>query len=313
MKAIAMAEAAVGSLVVLTAGVTAYFYKRTMKRSRAKVERTMKMSGTDWSKYIPKLQERKAYFLAQPREEIYQFSNDGLKLHAAWIPNGGAKKVAICFHGYTSQCMSDYVGLSDYYLRHGYAMLLPDARAHGQSEGEYVGFGCKDRWDAKMWINWVIETCGEDVEIILHGTSMGGSTVLMASGLELPGQVKGIISDCAFTSPKHVFTHVLKTMYHMSAFPIIWLSDKINKKLAGYGLDDCNAAREVRNAKVPILLIHGDKDFFVPCKMCEEIYVNCPAGTKKLIIKDASHAESYFKDTQAYENALDEFLGGLRR
>ena len=74
-------------------------------------------------------------------------------------------------------------------------MLHPDARAHGESEGKYIGFGCLDRKDALKWIDWVIEHCGADVEILLHGISMGGATVLMASGMELSPQVKGIITD----------------------------------------------------------------------------------------------------------------------
>ena len=105
---------------------------------------------------------------------------------------------------------------------------------------------------------------GENVQILLHGNSMGGATVLMASGLDLPQQVKGIIADCPFTSPKAVFTHVLHSMYHLPAFPIIQIADAVNKKQAGYGLDECNSAREVRKAKVPVLLIHGDADEAVP-------------------------------------------------
>ena len=53
---------------------------------------------------------------------------------------------------------------------------------------------------------------------------------------------------------------------------MIPIADRLNRKNAGYGLDDCNAAREVRKAKVPFLFIHGEKDVFVPCWMCEEIY-----------------------------------------
>lgn len=269
----------------------------------------MKMAGTDWTQYFPMIEARKAYMLSQPHEDVWIRADDGLKLHATFFPNNGAKKAVICFHGYTSQGMSDYIGLSDYYLRNGFAMLLADERAHGQSEGQYIGFGCLDRKDALKWIAWMISECGEEVRLLLHGTSMGGATVLMTSGLELPTQVKGIISDCAFTSPKYVFTHVLHSMYHLPAFPMIQISDMVNRKKAGYGLDECNAAREVRKAKVPILLIHGDADTFVPCSMCEEIYENCPEGTKKLIIKGAAHAESYYKDTRSYECALDELIG----
>ena len=302
---------AAGMIAAAEFGIAAYFYRRTMIRNKAKVERTIKMAGTDWSKHMPFIQMRKEAMLKREHYDEWITSSDGLKLHGTWFPQGGCKKVVICFHGYTSQGMKDYIGLSGYYLEHGYSMLLVDERAHGESEGNYIGFGCLDRFDALKWIKWVIRKCGKEVEILLHGTSMGAATVLMASGLELPAQVKGIVSDCAFTSPKDVFTHVLKSMYRIPAFPIIQLSDFINRKLAGYGLDECNAAREVKNAKVPILLIHGTGDTFVPCSMCETIYENIASPKKKLFIEGAAHAECYYKDTIAYENALTEFIGGL--
>lgn len=306
------AAACVGVLAAAGIGETAYFYRRTMKRGNAKVERTIKMAGTDWSQYAPLLEERKEFMLAQEHEDVYQMSYDNLKLHATYFPaiekDTDKKKIVICFHGYTSKGMSDYIGLSGYYLKKGYAMLLPDARAHGESEGEYIGFGCLDRKDALVWIDWVIGQLGEDVEIILHGTSMGGATVLMASGLELPAQVKGIVSDCAFTSPKEVFTHVLHNMYHLPAFPAIPGADILNRRLAGYGMDECNAKREVAKAKVPILFIHGTKDTFVPYHMCHEIYDCCASPKRILVIEGAAHAESYYKDTEKYEQALDEFF-----
>lgn len=311
-KLLEIAVIGVGAAVAASAGGTAYFYRRTMKRYNAKMERTMKMSGTDWSQYMPLMEQRKAYMQEQSHKDVYITSRDGLKLHGVYFPGmQNTDKVVICFHGYTSQCMSDYIGLSDYYLKHGFGMLLVDARAHGQSEGTYIGFGCPDRFDALGWIDWIVENCGEQMQILLHGISMGGATVLMTSGLELPKQVKGVISDCGFTSPKAVFTHVLHTMYHLPAFPMIPIADRINRKKAGYGLDECNAAREVRKAKVPILLIHGEDDSFVPCQMCDEIYENCASPKKKLIIAKAAHAESYYKDMAAYEQALDDFIGGV--
>lgn len=309
------AIACAGVLAAAGAAETAYFYGRTMKRQNVDLERTMKMAGTDWSQYTDILTERKKFMLEQPHEDVYQTAFDGLKLHATYFPSikesTGKKRVVICFHGYTSKGLADFTGLTDYYFRHGYAMLHPDARAHGDSEGQYIGFGCLDRKDALGWIDWVLKKCGTDVDIFLHGVSMGGATVLMAGGLELPPQVKGIISDCGFTSPKEVFTHVLNTMYHLPAFPIIPAANIVNKKLAGYGMDECNAKREVAKAKVPILFIHGSKDTFVPVKMCHELYDCCASPKKKLIVEGAAHGESYFKDMEAYEKALDEFTKEL--
>lgn len=310
-KKLTIAAVFLGLLTVAEAGGSAYFYRRTMKRGNAKKERTIKMAGTDWNQYMPLIQKRKEAMLEQPHEDVFCLSEDGLRLHATWFPYEDAKKVVICFHGYTSQGMSDYVGLSDYYRRQGFSMLLVDERAHGDSEGEYIGFGCLDRMDALGWIDWVLHRCGEETQILLHGTSMGGATVLMTSGLELPSQVKGIVSDCGFTSAKEVFTHVLHSMYHLPAFPMIQIASLVNKKKAGYGLNECNAAKEVQKAEVPIFLIHGDADTFVPCDMCEKIYENCASEKKMLIVKGAAHAESYYKDMEAYEDALSDFIGGI--
>lgn len=301
-----------GLLAAACGGEIAYFYGRTMKRGRAKTERTIKMAGTDWSQYMPFIEERKAAMLERPHHDVWQTSFDGLKLHATYFPAETSQekpKIVICFHGYTSQGMSDYIGLSDYYQKRGFAMLLPDARAHGASEGEYIGFGCLDRQDALGWIRWAIEELGEETEILLHGTSMGAATLLMLSGLSLPEQVKGIVSDCGFTSPKEVFTHVLHSMYHLPAFPVIPGADLVNRKLAGYGMDECNAKREVEKATVPILFIHGEADTFVPCSMCDEIYEHCASSKSKLIVAGAAHAESYYKDRESYEAALTKFIG----
>lgn len=153
-------------------GGAAYFYQRTMKRGKAKTERTIKMAGTDWSQHMDFIQERKKYMLAQYHEDVYQTSKDGLKLHATYFPGPDTQKIVICFHGYTSDGMHDFIGLSDYYMRNGYGMLLVDERAHGKSEGTYIGFGCLDRHDALGWIQWVIQECGPQVQILLHDVSI---------------------------------------------------------------------------------------------------------------------------------------------
>ncbi|MGN0437067.1 MAG: alpha/beta hydrolase [Lachnospiraceae bacterium] len=307
--------ACVGVLAAASVVEIAYFYGRTMKRQKANVERTIKMAGTDWSQYSDFLAQRREFMLAQPHEDVHITTFDGLRLHGVYFPAASQqstkKRVVIAFHGYTSQSLKDFTGLAGYYLNHGYAMLQPDARAHGDSEGEYIGFGCLDRKDALKWIDWVIGQCGEDVEIILHGISMGATTALMTCGLDLPEQVKGIVSDCGFTSPKEVFTHVLHSMYHLPAFPAIQGADVVNRIFAGYGMDECNAKREVAKAEIPILFIHGEKDTFVPASMCKELYDCCASRKELLIIPGAAHGESYYKATDDYEQALDCFLNSL--
>ena len=54
-----------GAAAAAEAGGTAYFYRRTMKRYNAKVERTMKMSGVDWEQYVPLMGERREWMMEQ--------------------------------------------------------------------------------------------------------------------------------------------------------------------------------------------------------------------------------------------------------
>lgn len=289
-------------------GLARYFFNRTMLRSNATRERTTQMAGTDWDAYIPHIRECKEWLGRQYTENWSVLSRDGLALFGTFLPVRDAKGTVLCFHGYTSEGIHDFPCLAKFYVEAGYQVLMVDQRAHGRSEGTYIGFGCLDRWDALSWILEVVERLGGDLSIFLHGISMGGAVVLMTSGMKLPPQVKGIISDCGFTSAWDVFSSVLHTRYHMPAFPLLQIADRMARAKAGYGLAECNAAREVEKAEVPILLIHGDADTFVPCRMCYEIYEHCKSDARLKIVKGASHAEAYHKDPAGYEKAVASFL-----
>lgn len=285
-----------------------YFFRRTVMRANASSERTQDMAGTDWDLYIPLIRENRDWMMTMPLEKAEVTARDGLRLRGTFMPCPGSHKTVICFHGYSSKGMNDFTSLGRFYHGLGYQLLIVDQRAHGESQGEYITFGCLDRYDVLAWTHYVERRFGPGHEMILHGISMGGATVLMASGLKLPAGVKAIISDCAFTSAWDVFSHVLNKTYHLPAFPLMNLADGMAKKKAGYGLAECSSSEEVKKAQVPILLIHGDADTFVPSRMCQEIYENCASKKEILIIKGAGHAECYYKDTVSYENKVRTFL-----
>lgn len=285
-----------------------YFLHRTLIRGNAKTDRTQKMAGTDWSVYIEGIQACRKRVMAEPYEDVTIAGRDGLKLHGMYFPCGGSKKVALCFHGYTGEGLSDYVCMAEYYMKQGFGLLCVDERAHGKSEGTYIGFGCLDRYDAEAWIAYLVERLGEDCELLLHGVSMGGATVLMTSGLELPPQVKAIVSDCAFTSAWDVFSSVLKKTYHLPAFPLMHISDRMVRRKAGYGLKECSALDEVKKSHIPTLFIHGDQDTFVPCSMVYDLYEACAAPKELVVVEGASHAEAYYKNPEKYTKAVQNWL-----
>ena len=127
----------------------------------------------------------------QEFESIEIQSEDGLTLRAKLLKaNNDTDKVIIAIHGYHSYNLREYAYYLKFYHDLGFHILLPDNRAHGNSEGEYIGFGWLDRLDCISWINKVKDHFQKDLQIVLHGISMGGATVLMASGEELPSDVK---------------------------------------------------------------------------------------------------------------------------
>lgn len=295
-------------LIIVTLSVSVYFFRFSiLRKPTATMDKNIN-ANTDWSKHIPFLEERKKWFDKQKQEDVYITSDDNLKLHATMLKCGRNNNCVICFHGYTSKGTSDFGAMSQFYMSKSFNVIMVDERAHGQSEGKYIGFGVLDRMDAVKWINFAIDTFGPNVNIFLHGISMGASTVLMSSGLKLPENVKAIIADCGFTSAYDVFSHILKRDYHIPKFPLMKITEFLTKRTAGYGYNDVNTINEVAKTHIPILFIHGKKDDFVPVWMSEKNYEACSSPKELLIFENADHAESYFAHTGAYEKALTKYI-----
>ena len=116
---------------------------------------------------------------AQPHEDWWLTSGDGLQLHALCVRAGGNAPWAVLCHGYTGQAS----GMAEYARRFydaGFSLLLPDARGHGQSEGGYIGMGWPERRDIAAWVQRVTAENGAP-DIVLMGVSMGAATVMMTA------------------------------------------------------------------------------------------------------------------------------------
>ncbi len=243
-------------------------------------------------------------------EEVNIISDDGLNLKGfyrnAKIPT---LKTVILSHGYSSQgtFMGSYAKL--YYEKLGYNVLLPDDRGHGISEGDYTGFGWLDRKDYIKWIDFIIDKLGQNSEIVLHGVSMGGATVLMTSGENLPKNVKAIVSDCAYTSVKDELEYQFKRVYNLPSFPILSTTSILTKLRAGYFFGEASALEQVKKSTTPTLFIHGAADEFVPFYMVKQLYQACNSPKELLVVPNAGHGASYSTDNNGYANKVSEFVG----
>ena len=186
-------------------------------------------------------------------------------------------------------------------------MLFPDHRAHGDSEGERIGFGVLERYDCVDWVNFVSDRYGKDVPIYLLGVSMGAATVLMASSLELPENVRGIISDCAFTSPDAIWCHVINNNIRLKSRVIYSLMKYIVYKKAHF-IHSVSTVDAVSKTKIPILFVHGDADKFVPIEMTYQNYNACASPKYLLTVKNAGHGMCYYTDPDRYREAVRSFF-----
>ena len=244
---------------------------------------------------------------ATPQEDIYIRSRDGLKLRARLMVQGGGERFVIACHGYHAHSASMAAFARGFHER-GYSLLLPDARAHGESEGKWIGMGWPDRLDLLDWIDALNRRFGAP-EIVLMGVSMGGATVMNAAGEALPENVKCAIEDCGFSSLRDELCWQLRQEYHLPALPFLRSAAPLCRLLAGYSpLQDGDSCAQLRRTALPMLFIHGGGDRFVPPEMMLRAFAAAAGPKEMLPVPGAAHAESIAADPDLYWARVDAFL-----
>lgn len=228
------------------------------------------------------------------RGRFYRFSEDDSEL-------------SIFFHGYRGTALRDGCGGFRMSRDSKRNILLVDQRANGESGGNVITFGVLERIDCRDWCEYAVNRFGENLKIILSGVSLGAATVLMASDVGLPKNVKGIIADCGYSSPKEIICKVAKESGYPTSlcYPLLKLACRVR---AGFDLDSASAEEAVRHTDIPILIIHGDDDRYVPCDMGYRIYDAIASKKELLIVPTAPHAAAYMVDERKYTETVDRFI-----
>lgn len=241
-------------------------------------------------------------------EVVSTVSADGVKLIGHLHKCENPKRIIIAMHGWRSSWARDFCAISEFWHENDCIVLYADQRGQGESEGEYMGFGLIERHDCLDWINWALENLDNNLPIYLAGLSMGATTVLMATGLELPENVHGVMADCGFTSPNDIWKHVAENNLHIPYGGITEsLADNMCRKKIQIGAKDYSSIMALKEAKVPVLFIHGTDDHFVPVEMTYENYKACASPKRLLIVPGAEHALSYVVDKEAYQSSVKDF------
>ncbi|WEE36383.1 alpha/beta hydrolase [Lactiplantibacillus paraplantarum] len=248
------------------------------------------------------------WYLKQPKQQWMIQSFDGLNLVATYIPNPKmVGRLAILAHGlgHSREQMIPYARI---FMSLGYDVLMPDARAFGDSQGHTIGYGWLDRLDYERWITMALDQLGLDIDIVLMGISMGAATVMVTSGEPLPDNVKAIVEDSGYADLYDEAKFRLTHKFHLPAYPIMPVANRLAHVRAGYGFKDGRILQRVMAGGLPILMIHGSKDQTVPVRNAHTLYDQLPQQKGLYIDSDARHVEAIRTHPDRYQEVLDEFL-----
>lgn len=280
----------------------AFFQKPKLKMPTAE-------EWADGSRFLPQIRENVEFVDNLPCDSVQITADDGTLLSAQYCHEADDAPTAIIMHGYRATAMRDTMGLIVLCKKLGFNLLMPDQRAHGRSGGRSITMGARERYDARAWAYWASVRSYGKSSIFLMGVSMGAATVLLACGLDLPDNVRGIIADCGYSSIRDICRTCLpKYLPHVPVGPGYAVGKAGAELFAHFDPDTIDCRKAVAHSNVPILFIHGSADDFVPCSMSRENYAACTSEKELLIIPGATHAMCYYYDTPAYAKAVTDFL-----
>lgn len=292
-------------LFVITIVLSLYWaFKTAFMRSNI---RLISFETGPLSKYKSFFDNGLKYIDGLASDRIYIKSYDGLKLAGSYYKCNDSDTTILLFHGYRSDGRFDFACVVKYYIELGLNVLVVDQRANGESEGKLITFGIKERHDVLSWIEYVNKTYSPK-NIFISGVSMGATTVMMASNLELPHNICGIIADCGFTDPPEIIKKVALQAFKINADPILPSLNAMCKLFGGFDLYETSTVQSLAESDIPIFFIHGKCDGFVPYEMTETSYNAAKAEKYICLVDNADHGISFLVDTENIQKQISTFI-----
>ena len=302
----------VTALIIIAVLIALFFVVLYLAYHKAFYTRRKDMSETELPPIIKNPYKKEAQkiiheMMDMPCEKFTVTSHDGLRLTGLYYKGKDDMPLCICFHGYQGSPFRDFAAISTFLMREGYNVLVVYQRGHWRSQGHTLTFGVKERFDVLTWVDFARRHFGEETPIYLFGISMGGGTVLMSSGLELPDNVRSIVADCPFNAAKDEIKYVCKKL-HLNptiCWPPVWLGGLVYGR---FNVAEVTSESEVKKTTKPILIIHGEGDDFVPAYFSAQVKEANPDMVEYLTVPEAGHGQSIFFDREKYETTVKDFL-----
>jgi fermentation-respiration switch protein FrsA (DUF1100 family) len=222
------------------------------------------------------------------------------------------RTIVLC-HGHTWT----WYGMLKYlppFLDRGWNVVMFDSRGHGATKGPPPGFGVFEAADLAAVIAWSRRRFAETATLGLYGESMGAAIVLKA--LEQGAAADFAVCDCSFSDLADLSRHQLRRSHVPRGLvePMLAVCRRMILVLAGFDIHDVSPRRWARGRRVPLLILHGEKDGLAPAWMARELHqaaeaAGPEAGPCRLrIFPEAYHAKSWASDPAGYRETVESFL-----
>lgn len=226
-------------------------------------------------------------------ENVEVRAADGVLLKAWYIrPRKADVGDVLMLHGVADN-REGVAGFAPMFLEHGYGVLMPDSRAHGESGGKIATYGLLERNDIHRWVSWLYSTQHSRC-VYGFGESMGAAQVL--ESLHAESRFCAVVAESPFSSFRAVGCE--RAAFYVGAPPwvgrtVLRLPVEIGILYARirYGLDFArdNPIQAVAESSTPVLLIHGTRDINILPRHSELIAARSPSHVVLWEVPGATH------------------------
>jgi len=233
--------------------------------------------------------------LGFPKAKPLSFkSADDQVVLRGWLLRSPGERAIILLHGLSSHSWEGQApDVVRAYLDAGFTVLLFDLRGHGDSGGEYLGLGWKDRGDVRAAVNVLLSQGFRPGKIGIHGTSYGGAIAILAAA-DIP-EIGAVVADSAFADVRDVIGAAIESETGIPPRLTKLLRPGqrfMASKLYSINLDGVSPEEAIASISPrPVLLIHGEEDPIIPVEHAVRLKEAAGDGAKLWLLPGRQHTE----------------------
>ena len=241
-------------------------------------------------------------------EDVSITAADGVMLKGCYVhPREYNGHAVILLHGITDN-REGVTGYGRLFLEHGYAVLLPDARGHGESGGELATYGLKEPEDIHRWVSWLYD---HDPPQCVYGFGESYGAVLMLQSLWAERRYCAVVVESPFSTAREMSYERVSGPLHLGPWfgktlgqPVIWSAVIYARLRYGIHLLQPNPLEAVTHSTTPVLLIHGEDDRNIAPRHSEIMAAAAPDHVQLWLIPHAGHTMAWTAAHHEFEQRV---------